>query len=427
MITDSLRAEYSDVIKHVSGLMENNIDEWAPRYKGYLGVLDPKSVECIRIKRAKNLFQIEKPLTRYLSITYAKEAKSTIVFDLRVYGHSIGNLRFKLNKKAKELLDAETLDRDKILKIRDSLSTVSFKRDNGRSLVQVRNLIEDKNDDLYIHLDRWIKNNIVKKLKDYSEEILECTDAYELLDSSISKSKSVSYSWVSPELSELRSILQAAEDKFNLESEHSCENLLLKQLAQTDGKIKYIKHIQPVTVCDTGFFQLATCLKGSEAKKSYENISYAKQNGGGIDILARISEGSKAELCVIELKDKYEYPERPIKAMKQAIAYSVFLDYLIRAEQANNADLSWYSNVFTDGRPLKDSIRINVVAAMPYKAGVSNPSEISNEDKSLVNEEIKINVCGHEDTLVLHYMFFKPEALRQYGIENGIVTSLFDK
>jgi len=427
MVCDELRTEYKEVIDHVSKLMEDNQDEWTSRYKGYLEVLDPQSLECSRISKAKNLFYIKKPITRYLSITYAKEAKSTIVFDLRVYGHSIGNLRFKLDKKAKELLDAEVINREEILKIRDPLTTVTFKRDNGRSLVQIRDLIEDKNDELYNRLDKWIKHNIVKKLKEYDDYILESTDTLALLDGSIAKSKYVSYGWVSDELSELRSILQSAEDKFNLESEHSCENLLLKQLAKKNGIIKYIKNIQPVTICDTGFFQLSTCLKGSEAKKSYKNITYAKQNGGGIDILARIRKGSKAEICVIELKDKYEYQERPVKAMKQAIAYSVFLDYLIRDEQVNSERISWYRNIFTTGRKLEDSIKINVVAAMPYEDGVNNSNEISDEDISLVNEEIKINVYGHEDTLVLHYIFFKPEALQQFGIADGIITSLFEK
>lgn len=414
-ISKELRAEYENIIGHVSKLMIENAGDWTKRYKDYLHVLNPKSTECTRIRRMKNMFQIETPITRYLSISYAKKAKNAVVFDLRVYGHSIGNLVVKLDAKVKSILDADVFDSEKLLKMREDITYVAFNENNSNALKWVRNQLA-RDTIIYDMLDRWITKYIDDKIVNGDEA-----------DGLNKKQKTVKYAWKSEELRRLRSILQLGEDTLNLETEHACENLLLKELSKKDGTGKYIKNIQPVTICDTGFFQLATCLKGSDAKKDISKITYSKQYGGGIDILARISKGNKSELCVIELKDKYEHNERPIKAMKQAISYAVFLDYLIRDERANGESLSWYEDIFTNGRTITDKIRINVVVAMPYESGVESQSQVSEEDAGLVNEKFVLDINGHNDELVLHYIFFKPEALQQDGINEGIVTSLFDK
>jgi hypothetical protein len=229
-------------------------------------------------------------------------------------------------------------------------------------------------------------------------------------------------------MSELRSILESAKTKFVPQSEHSYENLLLRKLAESSSD-KYVRNIQPIKLVKSGFFQMPTCLKGSDAKKKYTSIGYAAQNGGGIDVLARIKRGNTVELCVIELKDEYKKEERPVKAMKQAIAYAVCLDYIMRSSRVNDENASWFNNIFASDNKSKlgESININVVVAMPYMSGADSKDTLSEEDKCIAGKTKDITVYGHKDKLTLHYMFFKPEALKEHGIENGIITSLFDK
>lgn len=411
-ISKDLRTEYEEIIEHVSELMRDNVGNWSERYREYLEVLNPQSVEYKRIKRLKNMYKISRPITRYLSISYTKKARTAVVYDLRVYGHSIGKLIVKLDDKVKAILDADVFDKKELKKIRDNITYVVFDKKNSKSLKKIVEIL-DEDKSIQNKLEGWIDKNIDEKIKN---------------GIGIDKKQStVEYAWNSNEMKSLRSILKLGEANLKLESEHACENLLLKELSKKDGTRKYIKDIQPITICDTGFFQLSTCLKGSDAKKGINDIKYAKQYGGGIDILARISKGNKSELCVIELKDKYENSESPIKAMKQAITYAVFLEHLIREEKANGENVSWYKDVFLNKKQPKDKIRINVVVAMPYANGVGSRKQISEEDKSLANVKLPINNNGYSDELVLHYLFFKPEALQQDGIEEGIVTSLFDK
>lgn len=396
-----LESMYKEVIDHVSKQMEDNEKDWTERYREYLEVLAPNSVANTRIRRLKELYRINPPLTRYLSVSYAKKAlTSNVVFDLRVYGHSIGNLMIKIDKEIGEVLDSKEYDKDSKKKLqglicKEGISQVVFKETNYSALKKISELL-DENDSEQAELVEWISKNTTQK-----------------------------YDWNSEAMTSLRSILIRANKKLSIQSEHSCENLLLKALSLKKGDEKYLKRIQPIQIGDSGFFQMPTCLKGSNAKKSVEEIIYSGEKGGGIDILARITRGNKAELCLLELKDEYLFNERPVLALKQAIAYAVCLDYIIRSKDVN-MKASWYNDIFmlNSKSDIADTIRINVVAAMPFDSGVSNINGIDDEDKIFEKKEIEIDVFGHKDILVLHYMFFKKDALKNEGIENGIVTSL---
>ncbi|WP_436414824.1 hypothetical protein [Petrimonas sp.] len=106
---------------------------------------------------------------------------------------------------------------------------------------------------------------------------------------------------------------------------------------------------------------MKTPIKASNSK----NLSYSKQNGGGIDILSRVKHlDNSVRLCVMELKDDYSNSEPPKKAIKQAIAYATFLAQLLRSESGN----TWYK-IFGFSGDVPKKLIIDTAIVMPLPQG----------------------------------------------------------
>ncbi len=131
--------------------------------------------------------------------------------------------------------------------------------------------------------------------------------------------------WDTPEASDFRRYYKILYGEVKTKSpEHAVENALLKEFRKKDSKTKALRNIQPVLLHGQ-FFQMPTPLKASG-----NDISYAKANGGGIDMLARIrTDNGHIRLCVCEIKDENKKSESQRKAMSQALAYATFLAKLV--------------------------------------------------------------------------------------------------
>lgn len=132
--------------------------------------------------------------------------------------------------------------------------------------------------------------------------------------------------WHSDEASKFRAFFKALSINTRTKSpEHYVENSLLKEFRKRERIEKALLNIQPVLL-QGNFFQMPSPLKAST-----HDPSYAKQKGGGIDMLARIrtAEGH-IRLCVIEIKDENKDEESQKTAMSQAIAYATFIAKLLQ-------------------------------------------------------------------------------------------------
>jgi hypothetical protein len=144
--------------------------------------------------------------------------------------------------------------------------------------------------------------------------------------------------------------------------EHRYENSLLVEFSKTDRNTKLLCNIQPVKLSKM-FFQMPTPLTASK-----NDIEYAKYSGGGIDILSRVKHcNNKTYLCVMELKDENKSTEPPEKAMKQAIAYAVFIACLLRSKSGND----WYKLFGYKGN-VPENLDIDVAVVMPYNKDRNN-------------------------------------------------------
>lgn len=189
--------------------------------------------------------------------------------------------------------------------------------------------------------------------------------------------------------------------------EHKYESEILSQFAKKISKDKPLLKIQPVDLL--GFrFQLTTPLKASKIKNGVEFLKYAKK-GGGIDILARTGSGIHSTLNIIELKDKAESNEKPEVAIKQAIAYAVFIRELLRFEKDDKGrkvnQKMWYA-FFTSNsknklniqkeKVIPENLKINAVIMMPK--GMFNEKGFKNYVYTFSGE--------HNDSIRLHYIYF---------------------
>lgn len=142
--------------------------------------------------------------------------------------------------------------------------------------------------------------------------------------------------------------------------EHRVENRLLKEFAKrTRVEDKALTGIQPIKL-NGCFFQLPTPIKASD-----HNPKYAKQSGGGIDILSRVKrKNGKSRLCVMEVKDENKPKESQSAAMEQALTYATFIAKLLRSEFGQK----WWDFLMgrdTTSSPVPKALDIDVVTIMP--------------------------------------------------------------
>jgi hypothetical protein len=161
--------------------------------------------------------------------------------------------------------------------------------------------------------------------------------------------------------------------------EHALENALLREFSKAKREEgKALCNIQPVTLYDC-FFQMPTPLRASDTHKQTE---YSAENGGGIDILARVKYSPRtSRLCIIEVKDENKPSSEPqSKVMEQALSYAVFIATLIQDKQCGQ---KWWDFFMgrKDGKskPVPKHIDIFVVTAMPPSKDGSRDNDFKGE------------------------------------------------
>lgn len=204
--------------------------------------------------------------------------------------------------------------------------------------------------------------------------------------------------WKSRYSSKLRSHFKHLKDSGNnSQPEHRLENKLLRLFTSRDKPFK----ISPVQLYDC-FFQMPTPLKASDHKQL---PTYAKQSGGGIDILARVTpikrlDNEYSRLCVMEVKDQNVQRESQADAMGQAVAYAVFIAKLLRSKSGQD----WYDFLMKRKERKKngnvpENLHIDVVTVMPK----GNTDEFCNED---------LDVSELNTTLHCHTLYFDDEKFK---------------
>lgn len=172
------------------------------------------------------------------------------------------------------------------------------------------------------------------------------------------------YKWISPDATKFRKrfkeLANSSVDIKLKSPEHRVENRLLKEFSKrTRAEGKALCNIQPITLYGC-YFQMPTPIKASE-----HYPEYAKQYGGGIDILARVkSINGGSRICVMEVKDENKPSESQSAAMEQALIYATFIARLLRSKSGQE----WW-DFFMDREPVSkaipDKIDIDVVTIMP--------------------------------------------------------------
>lgn len=200
--------------------------------------------------------------------------------------------------------------------------------------------------------------------------------------------------WNSKYSGDLRSFFKHINNGNDSQPEHKLENKLLRHFTSRDKSF----HILPVQLYNC-FFQMPTPLKASDHTQL---PTYAKQNGGGIDILARVTPVNReneeySRLCVMEVKDQNVNAESQADAMGQAVAYAVFIAKLLRSESGQ----AWY-DFFMNRKEKKErgnvpkELHIDVVTVMPH----GDTEEFCNKD---------LDVDGLDTTLHCHTLYFDDE------------------
>lgn len=170
-------------------------------------------------------------------------------------------------------------------------------------------------------------------------------------------------------------------------NEHRIESLLLSELSKKSSSGKILSNIQPVKMAGIARFQMPTPISASK-----EPFKYSTHNGGGIDILARVGTGPNTKLCIMEIKDEYKHKDDPIKAIKQGLAYAVFIRELLRSDSGEK----WWK-LFGFNHPIPKKLKLYVACVMK----LNNNQDIY--DSSFKGNSIKFG----EDSIQLHYLYFE--------------------
>ena len=329
---------YNDVIKQTLVWLQQNRDEWEKRYKGYLTKIANNANKQIALKPS-----VKKPL--FIYTTVSNETKTNPKRYLRFMGQNVGSL---LQKNGNCFL---------------VICEKDFKNSSAAFSDDVFDIKPGEYD--------WEKSTEAKRFRDFF----------------------ANYNGV----------------KHNDNHEHTVESAFLTDLEKKKGTDKTLKFIQPVEIRGKRF-QMPTPLTASnlhsiKSKADLTDIKffkYAKQYGGGIDILARRRIASHTYITVIELKDKCEKNEPPKKAMYQAIAYATFIRELIRSDAADGT--GWY-NLFlnkVDGiapAEVPTELVIKCIVAMP---GL----DVKKLDNDLQKQNLKVlkPFNNSKDRIELHFI-----------------------
>ena len=122
--------------------------------------------------------------------------------------------------------------------------------------------------------------------------------------------------------------------------------------------------------------------------------------------------GNRSRLTVIEVKDENNTDETFIYAIKQAIAYAVFIRELARSESGRD----WMKLWGMENQPWEKGFTINAVAAMPKRG--------EEDDFSFAGTKLKLEGGGATDYIELHYIAFRGSDKPRDGQDFDFDTSL---
>ncbi len=194
------------------------------------------------------------------------------------------------------------------------------------------------------------------------------------------------YEWDSVEATHFRSHFSNLTGEIKTKSpEHTLENLLLNEFAKTSSQEKSLCNIQPIRL-NGCYLQIPTPLSASKK----DSVNYAKQYGGGIDIMARVRmRNNDVRLTIFELKDENTEKEPATVVIKQAVAYGVFIAHLL----ANNPN--WWMLFGYSKEPIERRRVINIATLMPP----------SSKPELIEFENMKLSI-GNGYELELHTLYF---------------------
>lgn len=213
----------------------------------------------------------------------------------------------------------------------------------------------------------------------------------------------------------------AGEDmnKFPRQKEHMVESALFSELEKKMGATKALKGIQPITCIPDVRLHMRTALAASKAAQGLLKLS-PDGKGGDIDVFCRrhgygLVPVNRSRLTVIEVKDKNETDEPFHLAIKQAIAYAVFIRELARSQ----CGPSWMELWGLGNQPWQtEGFTIDAVAAMPKG---------STEQFPFAGMKLALRGGAPEgvtDWIELHYMAFVGEGQPRDGLDVRFETSL---
>lgn len=194
--------------------------------------------------------------------------------------------------------------------------------------------------------------------------------------------------------------------------EHMVESALFSELEKLTGNTKQLKLIQPISYKGIRL-HMKTALTASESCRGICEVA-GPGAGGDIDVFCRMSRGNRSRLTVIEVKDENESGETFHLAIKQAIAYAVFIRELARSESG----LDWMELWGLGNQSWKKGFTINAVAAMPKG---------NTEQFPFAGMKLKLGGGKPEDPadwIELHYMAFLGEGQPRDGQDMRFETSL---
>ncbi|MBQ3642175.1 hypothetical protein II906_09685 [bacterium] len=346
---DKLKEDYKKFAKKVANKLREK-DFWIKQYNSYAEKM-LKNEE--KYKDYKKIFREWSPFHLYLTIGYTE--KGARKFDLRYLGQSVGII---------------SIDKDKAyLTVKNDRN---FKRVDTNKKYFGYNLGE-------INKADWRNDEKAKQFRKFYREH--------------KKAKNIDEKHNSPK-----------------SEEHMVESALFSELGKTaKAQNKKLCNITPVSFAGIRI-HMKTALSASKAKNGEFELS---RNGGEIDLFCRRRIGNRSRLVVIEIKDQNISSESFDNAMKQAIAYSVFISELLHSGQ--KACERWMKLWGMSNQIHQKSFIIDCVVAMP-KEGATAPS--------YDGDEIELD---NGDKLKLHYIKITSEINRLNSDDVEFETSLDKK
>lgn len=195
-------------------------------------------------------------------------------------------------------------------------------------------------------------------------------------------------------------------DIYPRQKEHMVESALFSELEKISGETKQLKFIQPISYADTRL-HMKTALNASKSAEGKCTVAQSG-HGGEIDVFCRRRHGNRSRLTVIEVKDENNSGETFHLAIKQAIAYAVFIRELARSECGRD----WMELWGMENQPWEEEgFTINAVAAMPKGATT---------DFGFAGQVLELG----QDKIELHYIAFLGADKPRDGQDVHFETSL---